>query len=41
MTSRAGCVGWTSSEIKTALSGDTEDEMKIAKEIAATKASNT
>ena len=30
--------GRTSSEISMALSGDTEDEMKIAKEIAATKA---
>lgn len=30
--------GRTSSEINSALSGDTEDEMKIAKEIAATKA---
>ena len=30
--------GRTSSEIKSALSGDTEDEVKIAKEIAATKA---
>jgi hypothetical protein len=30
--------GRTSSEIGSALSGDTEDEMKIAKEIAATKA---
>jgi hypothetical protein len=31
--------GRTSSEISMALSGDTEDEMKIAKEIATTKAS--
>ena len=31
--------GRTSSEISIALSGDTEDEMKIAKEIATTKAS--
>ncbi len=30
--------GRTSSEINSALSGDTEDELKIAKEIAATKA---
>ncbi|HUK75492.1 MAG TPA: hypothetical protein VLU99_06830, partial [Nitrososphaerales archaeon] len=31
--------GRTSSEINSALSGDTEDEMKIAKDMAATKAS--